>query len=135
IKASSRDVGVAPTGDFILEAVVMHELSLLENVREILETHAQSQDFARVTRVSLEIGKLSCVEPEALRFGFDVVMKGSLAEGAELVITETGGIGRCRQCGGKTVMEALYDPCNHCGGPFVDIVQGMEIKIKDLIVS
>jgi len=112
----------------------MHELSLLENVREILESHAQSQNFAKVTRVTLEIGKLSCVEPEALRFGFDVVMKGSLVEGAELVITETSGIGLCRQCGLQSVIETLYDPCAECGCPYMDVVQGAEMKIKDLIV-
>lgn len=112
----------------------MHELSLLENVREILESHAQSQHFTKVTRVTLEIGKLSCVEAEALRFGFDVVMKDSLAEGAELVMTEVSGIGLCRQCGRRSVIETLYDPCAVCGYPFVDVVQGVEMKIKDLIV-
>lgn len=112
----------------------MHEISLLENVREILESHAVSEKFSRVTRVTLEIGKLSCVEPDALRFGFDVVMKGSLAEDAELVVTEAYAIGRCRQCGQEAAIETLYDPCPSCGCPFVDVVQGMEMKIKDLIV-
>jgi len=111
----------------------MHELSLLENVREILEDHAQSQKFSKVSRVTLEIGKLSCIEPDALRFGFDVVMKGSLVEGAELMITELNGLGRCQQCGQNTVMEVLYDPCGHCGRPLT-VVQGMEMKIKDLVV-
>lgn len=111
----------------------MHELSLLENVREILESHAQTQKFTKVTSVKLEIGKLSCVEPEALRFGFDVVMKGSLAEGAELIITELNGLGRCQRCEQNTAMNALYDPCSHCGRPLT-VVQGMEMKIKDLVV-
>ena len=112
----------------------MHELSLLENVRDILETHAQREHFSKVTRVTLEIGKLSCVEPEALRFGFDVVMKGSLAEGAELVVTEAIGVGICRECGQRSVIETFHDPCTSCGRPSVDIVQGAEMKIKDLIV-
>jgi len=112
----------------------MHELSLLENVREILEEHAISQNFSKVTQVTLEIGKLSCVEPEALRFGFDVVMKGSLAENAELSITELDGLGLCQQCGQQLVMETLYEPCAWCGSPDVKIVQGMEMKVKDLVV-
>jgi len=111
----------------------MHELSLLENVRQILEDHALSQKFTKVTKVTLEIGKLSCVEPDALRFGFDVVMKDSLAEGAELIITELNGLGFCQQCGQNTTMELLYDPCGHCGRPLT-VVQGMEMKIKDLVV-
>jgi hydrogenase nickel incorporation protein HypA/HybF len=112
----------------------MHELSLLENVREILEDHALNQNFSKVTKVTLEIGKLSCVEPEALRFGFDVVMKDSLAENAELIITELDGIGLCQQCGQQLVLETLYDPCGSCGSPYVKILQGREMKIKDMVV-
>ncbi|NOS76267.1 MAG: hydrogenase maturation nickel metallochaperone HypA [Methyloglobulus sp.] len=112
----------------------MHELSLLENVREILEEHAVSQHFSKVSKVTLEIGKLSCVEPEALRFGFDVVMKGSLAENAELIISELDGLGVCQQCGQQLVLETLYEPCALCGSPDVKILQGREMKIKDLVV-
>jgi hydrogenase nickel incorporation protein HypA/HybF len=112
----------------------MHELSLLENVREILEEHALSQHFSQVSKVTLEIGKLSCVEPEALRFGFDVVMKGSLAENATLIITELDGLGLCQQCGQQLVMETLYEPCASCGSPDVKILQGREMKIRDLVV-
>ena len=112
----------------------MHELSLLENVREILEEHAIIQNFSKVTNVTLEVGKLSCVEPDALRFGFDVVMKDSLAENAELIITELNGFGLCQQCRQQIEMETLYDPCIYCGNPFVKIIQGAEMKIKDLIV-
>ena len=53
-----------------MAGIAMHELSLLENVREILESHALSQNFSKVTQVTLEIGKLSCVEPDALALRF-----------------------------------------------------------------
>lgn len=113
----------------------MHEMSLLLHVREILEEHAVSQHFSKVTRVTLEIGKLSFVEPEALRFGFEVVMKGSLAENAGLIITELDGIGFCGQCQREVKMLTLYAPCDYCGNPIVKVIQGSEMKIKDLIVT
>jgi len=112
----------------------MHELSLLENVREILENNALSQKFSRVTQVTLEIGKFSNVEPDALRFCFDVVMKDSLADNAELIISELGGLGICRQCQQQMEMQTLYDTCIYCGSHFVTVIQGTDMKIKDLIV-
>jgi len=112
----------------------MHEISLLENVREILEDHALSQNFSKVNKITLEIGQLSCVEVDALRFGFDVVMKGTLAEGAELVLTEQQGQGICKKCHQTIPLENLYDPCLLCGNPFVDVSQGNSLKIKDLNV-
>ncbi len=53
----------------------MHEISLLESVLDTLETQAEQQGFTQVKQVVLEIGALSCVEADALRFGFDAVMK------------------------------------------------------------
>ena len=112
----------------------MHEISLLENILEILEDHAKSQEFNRVKKISLEIGKLSCVEPDALRFGFDVVMKNTLAENAELEIRQADGLGNCKQCGQTVRLETLHDPCSACGSPGVIVAQGNEMKIIDLVV-
>ncbi len=113
----------------------MHEISLLEGLLETIETQAQQQSFHKVAKVVLEVGQLSCVEPEALRFGFKVVMQGSLAEAAELSIIEVEGMGRCRQCGNNTPVDSWYAPCVNCGHPFVDIEQGTEMRLKDLWVK
>src|ERR1035437_1437601 len=114
-----------------MAGIAMHELSLLENVREILESNALSQKFSKVTQVTLEIGKFSNVEPDALRFCFDVVMKDSLAENAELIISELHGLGICQQCQQQIEIQTLYDTCVYCGSPYVKVIQGAEMKIKD----
>ena len=41
----------------------MHELSLAENVLQIIEEAAQAQGFSRVKTVVLEIGRPAAVEP------------------------------------------------------------------------
>lgn len=112
----------------------MHEISLLEQVREILIEHSESQHFNKVSKVTLEIGKLSCVEEGALRFGFDVVMQGSLAEGAELNISCVAGLGFCHICHKPVPMQSLHDPCVLCGSFDIKVIQGEEMRIKDLVV-
>ena len=81
----------------------MHELSLAESALQIIEESARAEGFCRVRTVVLEIGQLASVEVEALRFCFDAVLRGSLAEGAALEIIEVPGVGgassarrRCR---------------------------------------
>jgi len=113
----------------------MHELSLLENVKEIVEEYALNQQFKKVSQITLEIGVLSCIEPDALRFGFDVVMQGTLAEQAELILLELAGQGVCQRCHQSVSMKTLYEPCQFCGHPFITITQGTEMRIKDLLVS
>jgi len=113
----------------------MHEISLLEQVRATLIDHSLSQNFSRVSQVTLEIGKLSCVEAEALRFGFDVVMGDSLAEGAELVIMSVDGVGVCQNCHKSVAMETLHDPCIYCGQFQLNVTQGEGMRIKDVLVT
>jgi hydrogenase nickel incorporation protein HypA/HybF len=112
----------------------MHELSLLENVRTILEEHARSQHFQIVENITLEIGVLSCVELDALTFAFAAVMKDSLAEYADLKFKRIEGQGRCFECGQLTPMLELYDVCAHCGHFRLEIVNGLEMKITELKV-
>ncbi len=57
----------------------MHEMSLCEGILQVLEESAGSQNFSHIKCVWLEIGVLAGVEVEAMRFGFDAVMRGSLA--------------------------------------------------------
>lgn len=112
----------------------MHEISLLESVRDSLETQARQQGFRQVKQVVLEIGALACIETAALRFGFDVVMKDSLAEHAQLVIINIAGQGVCPRCQQTVLLETLHDPCQQCGSFGVKVIQGQAMRIKELIV-
>ena len=66
----------------------MHELSITRNVVAIVSERAVGQ---RVTRVRLEIGRLSAVVPDSIRFCFDICAQGTPLEGAELEIVESAG--------------------------------------------
>jgi len=113
----------------------MHELSLCEGVLQILEEHAVSRGFKQVKGVWLEIGALSGVDPEAMRFGFDAVMKGTLAEGAVLEIIDLPGTAWCMSCGKSVPVKARYDACPDCGGYQLQVTGGDEMRIKELEVD
>ncbi len=112
----------------------MHEMSLCENIRDIIQEQAMTCGFSRVSRVWLEIGQLSCVEPDALRFGFDVVMRGSVAEGASVEIATHPATARCLSCQTTAPIQQRYDPCPACGAGPMEMVQGNELKISKLEV-
>ena len=76
----------------------MHEMALTESIVEIAVEAAKNQGADKVTRVFVEIGELSCVEPEALQFCFAAVAAGTLAEGASLEIERIAGAGWCADC-------------------------------------
>lgn len=113
----------------------MHEMSLVEGVRELIEEAAAREGFARVMSVRVEIGQLSGVEREAFEFCFDLAMRGSLAEGARLEVVATPGSGQCVACGKATALAAVYDPCQHCGGFPVGVTGGTAMRVIDLEVE
>jgi hydrogenase nickel incorporation protein HypA/HybF len=113
----------------------MHELSLAESMRELIEEQAEHEKFETVEVIFLEVGKLSHVEAEAMQFCFESVMKGTVAEGAELIISHPQGIGECRNCQKQSKIDHLYDPCSHCGEFGLDIVQGDQVRITSIKVK
>ena len=113
----------------------MHEMSLCESIVQIIEENARAQGFSAVKAVWLEIGELSGVEIEALRFGFDAVSQGSMAEGARLEIIELPGLAWCMQCQKSVPAHRRFDPCPECGGFQLQVTGGDEMRIKELEVE
>lgn len=113
----------------------MHEMSLAEGIRQIVEDAGRRQGFRKVKTVVLEIGQLAALEPDSLRFCFDLVMKGSIAEGAVLQIDSLPGRGWCARCAETVPIEALYDACPRCGSYQVQASGGTEMRVKELEIE
>ena len=113
----------------------MHEMSLCEGVVQALQDNARSQGFSRVRTVWLEIGRFAGVETEAMRFCFDAVTRGTLAEGATLEIIDLPGRAWCMDCGDTVTLDQRYDPCPVCGGYQLQPTAGDELRIKQLEVD
>jgi len=112
----------------------MHELSLAENIIQIIEAAAVAQQFERVRVVWLEIGCMAGVEPDALRFCFDAAAHGTVAQDARLEIVETSGCGTCLDCGSTHPVSMLLDACPACGSYAVEVVGGKAMRVKELDV-
>ena len=113
----------------------MHEMSLAESVLQIIEDAARNQGFTRVKAVRLEIGQLACVEPEAMRFCFDAVMRDSIADQARLEFVETAGQGRCVKCSVEMPIAALHEACPHCGSYEIQVIGGDAMRVIELEVE
>lgn len=118
-----------------LESLAMHEMSLVESVRELIEAAAIREGFVRVSSVRVEIGQLSGVEREAFEFCFDLAMRDSIVAGARLDIVATPGRGRCLTCGAESPLTQVYDACAQCGAVPVEVTDGTQMRVIDLEVE
>jgi hydrogenase nickel incorporation protein HypA/HybF len=112
----------------------MHEMSLCQGLFELMEGQQRKDGFQRVRHVVLEVGVLGHVEPEALRFAFESLAPGSLADGATLELIDVPARAWCMACSRSVDMERRGDPCPHCGGYQLIVEQGEELRLKELEV-
>ena len=113
----------------------MHEMSLSEGVLQLIEQNAQAQGFSRVMAVQLEIGELAGVDVEAMRFSFDAVTRGTLAEAARLEILAAPGEAWCMPCGHAVHIAHRVEPCPDCGSHQLQVTGGNEMLLKSLEVE
>jgi hydrogenase nickel incorporation protein HypA/HybF len=112
----------------------MHEMALAESMLELVETAARRNGASRVTEVRLEIGALSHIEPDALRFCFDAVTRDSLAAGAALAIDVLPGAAWCMPCGITVPLAQIGDACPRCGSYQLTVTGGDGMRVKDIAV-
>jgi hydrogenase nickel incorporation protein HypA/HybF len=107
----------------------MHELSLAESIVRIVTAHAAGRT---VVRVELKVGHLRQVVPSALAFAFELVARGTPAEGAELAMEEVPAAGRCRRCGVESELPGFPLRCGACGGLDLELTRGEELLVDAL---
>jgi hydrogenase nickel incorporation protein HypA/HybF len=106
----------------------MHELGITQEIIALVTERAQG---ARVLRVVVEIGKLSAILPDAVRFCFDLCSEDTVVEGAVLEILHTPGRARCRACGAEVVLERPFGQCV-CGNSDLEFLAGDELRIREI---
>jgi hydrogenase nickel incorporation protein HypA/HybF len=90
---------------------------------------------AKVLRINLQIGKLSAVVPDSLRFCFQFVAKDTLAENAELAIEEISVTCKCTACASEFTLDFPAFLCPHCGSGEVRLLSGQELFIKSIEIE
>jgi len=113
----------------------MHEVSLVESVDAMIEEERRKQAFGRVRIIRLHVGALGCVEPQALRFCFDAVARGTIADGAVLEIETIAGVGFCVGCDCSVTMADRFDACPICGYGALQIIAGRDLRLAEMEVD
>jgi hydrogenase nickel incorporation protein HypA/HybF len=109
----------------------VHELAITEG---LVDAVTQRLPGARVTCVRLEIGPLSGVVADSVRFCFDLVTEGTDLEGAALEITQPPAVCHCRVCGQDFEPDGSIALCP-CGSAEVTVLTGQDLKITSVQVA
>ena len=86
----------------------MHELSIVQNIIEIVIKEKQNNSAEKVLKISLKIGDFSNIVPETLRFCFDILKNENNLSQTTLEIENVPLRVRCLACG--RISGAKLDP-------------------------
>jgi hydrogenase nickel incorporation protein HypA/HybF len=112
----------------------MHELSIAQSILQIAED-AAPQNHAVVTSVGLQIGELSGIEIESLKFALSVIKENTVLEKANLDIEVIKGEAQCTDCKKVFPMSYFGCCCPQCGSYFVKVLKGREMKVLNIVVD
>jgi hydrogenase nickel incorporation protein HypA/HybF len=108
----------------------VHELSLCQALLAEVSSIAVRHGANGVERITVEVGRLSGVEPELLARAFDIARLGSCAAQARLSIDVVEITVRCTSCGAESCVQPNRLICAACGGYRTRVVGGDELRLR-----
>jgi len=109
---------------------VVHELSVCRALLAQVVEIATDRGASAVSRITVEVGPLSGVEPGLLASAFEIVCAGSCAAGAILSIETTAITISCLICGAESQTAPNRLLCAACGGYRTRVVGGDELRLR-----
>ena len=111
----------------------MHEMSIVQALLEQVQTEVEkSGQSGRVVSLHLVIGRLSGVHVDSIRFGFELLSPGSIAQGAALCIEQPKARCHCAACGAQPEIDEIVVSCPVCGEADIAIRGGQELLLQSI---
>ncbi len=111
----------------------MHEFGIATSIVEVIEHTVENRPVKRVLAVTVEVGQLAMVNPEQLKFSFDVIVEGGPFEGTDLKVETLPAVARCA-CGFEGALGDEDYVCPACGGMY-ELLEGRGICVKNIEVE
>ncbi len=121
----------------------MHEVSIAGAIIDSVLDAARVNDAKKVEEIFIEIGELTALNPGQLKFIFETITAGTIAQGARYDIRVIKPMVNCRKCSYKGNIEFFEKlhfflptiKCPECGQVDVDIIAGRECCVKKIKIS
>lgn len=110
----------------------MHEMSVAQNIVEIVEQHLPDEPNVKVASVRIRIGELSGIVPDSLEFCFSAITTNTALDGARLSMEFVPIQIHCKSCHETTTLTTLIFMCTTCGNSDLEITGGNELQVVEI---
>ncbi len=113
----------------------MHELTVTQSILDIALRHAREADAERVTGLHLVIGHMASIVDDSVQFYWDIISKGTPAEGAKLYFTRIPTELVCLECGRSYAPGKDDLACPNCSSVKVKVARGEEFYLEAIDIE
>ncbi len=113
----------------------MHEMTIAMNIVDIVCQKANDESAQKINSIDLEIGTLSGILLDSLKFCFEAASKNTLVEGAQFNIITIEAEAHCKLCDTNFRIESDFSPCSKCNNFNFEILHGKELSIKSFNID
>jgi hydrogenase nickel incorporation protein HypA/HybF len=113
----------------------MHELSVTESILEISLRHAKQANAKRITNLYLVIGQLASIVDDSVQFYWDIVSKGTIADGAILHFKRLPAMLECQDCNNRYNPSDNSFACPACSSDHVKVISGDEFFMEAIDIE
>ncbi len=112
----------------------MHELSIAENIVEIIHQYVEVEKLPLVRSVSVDVGTFSGVVPDSLEFSFQAITAQTPLEKSFLKMNIIPFKILCSKCSKEIENDDGIVLCSECGSLNTKIISGKELHVKEIEV-
>jgi hydrogenase nickel incorporation protein HypA/HybF len=113
----------------------MHEMGIANSVLDAIRTETRRFPDGHIYKVGVRIGELAGVDPDAMSFCFEALVRGTELEPLSLEIEYCPRRYQCRACGHSYAAARDDSACPQCGRTDLRFLGGDELELAYLEVE
>ena len=113
----------------------MHEMSLAEDVIDILKEQLENVDLELVRIVRVAVGEMMMVEKNTFIFAYDAIKEDTPLKNSSMELIEVPLKALCQSCGCRFSPEKLFPRCTQCGSDDYVIEQGKDMYVQEVEIE
>jgi hydrogenase nickel incorporation protein HypA/HybF len=113
----------------------MHELSITQNLFDIVLEQAYQVEAKKVQKINIVIGEMTGVVEECIQFYFNFLSPGTIAEKAVLSFNKVPIKVQCQDCNNSFEAKEFDWSCPYCQGNGLAIISGQELFLESIEVE
>jgi len=113
----------------------MHEYAITKSLVQMASSKAEEAGSKRIIEIRIVVGQLSTYFDESIQMYFDIISKGTLAEGSKLIFHSVPAEFYCSKCVSNFVKPKNGFECPKCGLSGSPTEIGKEFYIESIEVE